>query len=244
MGSLLIALHVCDARLAVMRSTSRTLTHAALLAAIALAASLAVPTPAHAQSQIRRCTAPNGTVIFTDKSCEDAGGSERRPQTGVAGSLGSKSTIRGCPRSLRDLVFEVSSAIDARDANRLAGVYHWAGMSGRGSVGILDRLDAIAQRPLVQITPVMPAPRVRLDAGSGLTVSGNLDPSRIAAAPVESAADGQPSVSPDDADYYPQARVQRTPVGLRVDQTIGSTMSASRTVFGLRRNMGCWFIQL
>ncbi len=228
-----------------MRPAPCIATHAALLAAIALSGSLAVPTAAHAQSQIRRCTAPNGTVIFTDKSCEDAGGSERRPQTGVAGSLGSKSTIRGCPRSLRDLVFEVSSAIDARDANRLAGVYHWTGMSGRGSVGILSRLDAIAQRPLVQITPVMPAPRVRLDAGSGLTVSGNLDPSRVAAAaPAAGTASADASVSSDDADYYPQANVQRTPVGLRVDQTIGSTMSAARTVFGLRRNMGCWFIQL
>lgn len=226
-----------------MRLSLRTAVAALPFAGLALAACLTMP--AYAQSQIRRCTAPNGTVIFTDKSCEDAGGSERRPQTGVAGSLGSKSTMRGCSRSLRDLVFEVTSAIDARDANRLAGVYHWTGMSGSSGYQVLRRLDAIAQRPLVQITPVMPAPRVRLDAGSGLTVSGNLDPSRVAAvAPMASGDGGEASVSPDDADYYPQASVQRAPVGLRVDQTIGNTMSAARTVFGLRRNMGCWFIQL
>ena len=50
----------------------------------------------------------------------------------------------------------MTAAIDARDANRLAGVYHWVGISGSTSAGLMQRLDAIAQRPLVDIVPVTP----------------------------------------------------------------------------------------
>jgi hypothetical protein len=47
-----------------------------------------------------------------------------------------------------------------------------------------------------------------------------------------------------DADAAPPPRIQRPPVALRVEQTLANGSTPSRTVFGLRRNMGCWWITL
>ena len=63
----------------------------------------------------------------------------------------------GCARNLQDLVFEITTAIDSRDANRLASVYHWTGMSSGQAYAVLARLDGVVKRPLVDIAPVMPA---------------------------------------------------------------------------------------
>ena len=52
---------------------------------------------------------------------------------------------------------ELTTAIDSRDVNRLAGIYQWTGTSTRTGYALMQRLDAIAQRPLVDIVPVYPA---------------------------------------------------------------------------------------
>ncbi|MFP7722145.1 hypothetical protein [Lysobacter sp. A3-1-A15] len=132
-------------------------------ASVALAGALswAAPFPS-ASAQVRECMDPSGTRVFTDRQCRDIGAVERRRTTASPGA-----TLRlhqgGCARNLQDLLFEVTSAIDSRDPNRLAAVYHWTGMSGRTGYSILDRLDAITQRPLVDIIPVMPATPAGLD---------------------------------------------------------------------------------
>lgn len=120
----------------------------------------AMPTAANAQ--VRECTDANGSRVFTDRPCRDVGASDAtRGQAGPAGTR--RLHQGGCARNLQDLVFEMTTAIDMRDANRLAGVYHWAGMSGRTGYTVLSRLDAITQRPLVDIVPVMPASPDGLD---------------------------------------------------------------------------------
>lgn len=111
-----------------------------------------VPAP-DAVAQVRRCVTGEGQVIYTDQRCESLGAQERaapaRPVLGATHRI-------GCARTLRDLVFEVGEAINARDANRLAAYYHWAGMSHAQAYATLARLDAIAQRPLVDIVPLLP----------------------------------------------------------------------------------------
>jgi hypothetical protein len=76
--------------------------------------------------------------------------------------------VRG---SLQDLVFTMTNAIDTRSANRLAGIYHWPGTSADSGYRIWTRLEAIAQRPLVDIVPVMagsrPPPDPRREHGRG-----------------------------------------------------------------------------
>ncbi|MGH8076531.1 MAG: hypothetical protein ACREPE_04295 [Lysobacter sp.] len=112
--------------------------------------------PLHAPTQVRRCTAADGSTVFTDRRCADIGGVERLPRDGAAARM--RQPYRGgCARNLQDLVFEITTAIDTRDVNRLASVYHWAGMSSRQGYALLARLDGVVKRPLVDIAPVMPA---------------------------------------------------------------------------------------
>lgn len=123
-----------------------------------------------ASAQVRRCTGPDGSTVFTDRRCADIGGVERLPREGAAGSM--RQPYRGgCARNLQDLVFEITTAIDTQDANRLASVYHWPGMSSQQGYAVLNRLAGVVKRPLVDIAPMMPASR---DGGG--EVDGDLYP--------------------------------------------------------------------
>ena len=159
-----------------------------------------------AYAEVRHCVAADGTSVFTDRRCEDIGAVQRRPQAQPI--TGSHAHRDSCPRTLQDLVFEVSTAIDTRDVNRLAGVYGWTGMSNSAGYALMARLQAIVARPLVDIVPV----------NAGDSAAGD--------------------------DYFPQATVRRAPVALRVEQTLSNGTTPSRTVFGLRRGFGCWWVTL
>jgi hypothetical protein len=161
--------------------------------------------PSHAQ--VRRCTNPDGGTIYTDRRCQDIGATERVPQADV--DQRARFYRGGCARNLLDLVYELTAAIDSGDVNRVAGLYHWVGMSSSNANAVMGRLDVIAGRPLVDIVPVYPA---RPDGESG--------------------------------DYYPQATVRRAPAALRLEQTLSNGSTPSHTVLGLRRYLGCWWVQL
>lgn len=182
-----------------------------------LVAALASPS---AIAQVRRCVSPGGAVVFTDHECSEIGAQEQaaRPASPAASS---RTAYRGCARTVHDLMYEMTSAFDAHDANRLAGVYHWAGMSGSSAYSILDRLDAMVQRPLVDLVPVMP------DSPTS-----------------EGAADVGEAATRVDGEYYPQTSVRSTPVALRVEQTQANGITPSRTSLALRRRYGCWWIAL
>jgi hypothetical protein len=154
-----------------------------------------------AAAQVRHCVTPEGGAIYTDRQCEALGATEEPVKHGRASPAVQRG---GCTRSLRDLMFEVGAAIDANDPNRLAGLYHWAGMSTRQAYAVVGRLDAIVQRPLVDVVPLMPG------------TSG---------------------------DGYLHTTTQREPVGLRIEQTLANGVTPSRTVFGLQRHYGCWWIR-
>lgn len=158
-------------------------------------------------AEVRHCIAADGTSVFTDRRCDDIGAVEHRQQAAV--DAASRPLHPGCPRTLQDLVFEVSAAIDTRDTNRLAGVYAWSGMSNSAGYALMDRLQAIVERPLVDIVPIYPG---------------------------EASASG--------GDYYPQATVRRPPVAMRLEQTLANGTTPSRTVLGLRRGFGCWWVAL
>ena len=158
-------------------------------------------------AEVRHCVAADGTSIFTDRRCEDIGAVQRRQQTPV--DTAARPLRVGCPRTLQDLVFEVSNAIDTGDANRLAGVYAWSGMSTSAGYALMDRLQAIVDRPLVDVVPVY--------SGDASATGG---------------------------DYYPQATVRRAPVAMRLEQTLANGTTPSRTVLGLRRGFGCWWVTL
>ena len=130
----------------------RWLLHPVFLACF-LCGLLPASIPGAAQAQVRRCTTSEGLDVFTDRRCADIGAKERLPREAAA-TGGLRLHRTGCSRNLQDLVYELTTAIDARDANRLAGVYHWVGISGSASADLMQRLEAIVQRPLVDIVPV------------------------------------------------------------------------------------------
>lgn len=131
----------------------RTLFPPAFLCALPLVVLLA---PASVQAQVRRCTMPDGTTVFTDRRCTDLGATERRPQPAPATAGSGARLYRGCARNLQDLAYELTTALDDHDVNRLAGVVDWVGMSGSSGYALMDRLAVIAQRPLVDLSPVYP----------------------------------------------------------------------------------------
>lgn len=175
---------------------------------------------AQAQQGVRRCTGVGGVTVFTDRACADIGAIDHMPRNRGSGGTGPLAR-QGCARNVQNLIHEMTFAIDARDVNRLAGVYHWVGMSGSGGYQVMSRLQAIVDRPLVDIRPVYPAPRPLTDA------DGNV---------IDNNADG----------YWPQTAPTRprAPTSLRVEQTLANTATPSRTVFGLRRHMDCWWVTL
>jgi hypothetical protein len=123
----------------------------------AIAAALLSVVPAtDARAEVHRCTAPNGESVFTDKRCGDIGAIDRLPQVSAGPAGASRLYRSSCSRTLQDLVYELTASIDGRDVNRLAGVYDWNGMSTDRAYDIMGKLDAIAQRPLVDVVPVLP----------------------------------------------------------------------------------------
>lgn len=114
---------------------------------------LATPLPRVASAEVHRCEMPSGGTAYTDRRCDELGAVERVPSAAEPQSRFYRST---CSRTLRDLAYELSAAIEAHDVNRLAGVYHWAGMSTSQGYATMRRLQAIVDRPLVDLQPMYP----------------------------------------------------------------------------------------
>ena len=65
--------------------------------------------------------------------------------------------VRSCARNQDDLLFGVRSALENRDANRLADFYHWTGMGTAEGYRVMNRLSAVSERPLVDVQLVSSA---------------------------------------------------------------------------------------
>ena len=208
---------------------------AAACVAVSAAAALALPllgwsTPVIAE--VSRCERDDGSTAFTDRRCAEIGAIEREAPRDRTGSR--RFYRGGCARNVQDLIFEMSTAIDARDANRLASVYHWAGMSSGTATPVMTRLDALVQRPLVDIVPVLATPRsATLVARAGPEPDFDFD---AAADPI-----GGPAVPV--AGYQYPSTVSHDPTGLRVVQTLDNGSTPSETVFDLHRHFGCVWIK-
>lgn len=190
-----------------------------LLASLLFIGLLAVPVRAYAQ-EVQRCATMSGETVYTDKRCEDIGAMDRLPQVAHGSSSGSGGIYRaGCSRTLSDLVYQITAAVENRDVNRLASVYQWTGVSNAAANHILDKLQAVVDRPLVDIVPVRPQPPPIVDA-DGVVIDDNSD------------------------GYYPQTAARQRPIGLRLEQTMKNGSTPSRTVFGLHRSYNCFWISL
>lgn len=191
-----------------------------VLAALLLAC---LPLLVHAQGQrLNRCTDADGQSVYTDRPCEMLGAHSRMPAPAAAssGSTLDRDTLGArCPRRLSELVGALRSAVAANDVNRLSSLYLWGSVSDAGANRVLGQLESIARRPLVDIAPVYP------------------QPDQSTAYPVES--HGTPATI-DDGSEPSRPR----PVALRLEQVLPGTATPSRSVVGLRRQHGCFWITL
>ena len=174
--------------------------------------------PAVGVAQVRQCIGSDGAPVYTDRKCEDIGGREREmvAATAVTGTARARGM---CARSVQDLVYSLGSAIQSGDANQVAGLYDWTGMSTANGYRLMERLQAIAGRPLVDVQPMY----------AGGTNEYGFD-----------------VVEFDETTGEVIGKPARKPrlVGLRVEQTLGNGSTPSRTVFGLRQHLGCWWVRL
>lgn len=177
--------------------------------------------PHAAQAQVRRCTSGDGSLIYTDRKCTDIGAIERSYSSGITGSSGfiGRNAYRGCSRSVQDLAYSLGGAIQASDVNQLAGLYDFSGASTSSGYRLMERLGLIARRPLVDVQPMY---------------AGGYDPY----------SDPYAGIIEFDEDGAVVQRPASKPrlIGLRVEQTLGNGSTPSRTVFGLRKNLGCWWV--
>ncbi len=173
--------------------------------------------PVMVSAQVRQCIATDGTLVYTDRQCADLDATDHVAPPGAGPGVGAR-LHRGCARSVQDLAYALSSAVHAGDVNQLAAVYDWVGMSTSNGYRLMTRLAAIAKRPLVDVQPMY---------------SGGADPY---ADVVEFDPETGQVISP------PPRRPRL--IGLRLQQTLANGRTPSRTVFGLRRHLGCWWVRL
>ncbi len=196
------------------------------------------PVAAQAQQAPNRCTGPAGNTIYTDRACASIGATDRLPR-GAAGQA-YRQRRGGCARTVQELIYEITAAIDARDVNRLGAVYHWVGMNATSGDLVLDRLQTIVDRPLVDIVALR-------GASAPVVADIPIEPpmaAAAAAAPITTPTIAPGTDTTGDAAPAPRPVVRRTLVGLRLQQTLGKSATPSQTTLGLRRHLDCWWITL
>ncbi|MDL5365189.1 DUF4124 domain-containing protein [Xanthomonas sp. NCPPB 2654] len=202
---------------------------------------LCLCTVSAAAQQVNRCTGADGATVFSDRRCEDLGAIDRLPPRAApsAASEGASGLYRPqCVRRLSELAQQIRTAVDARDINRLSTLYWWNGVSDEAARRILDRLDAIVQRPLVAIVPVLPSA-----PASFPTMPATAD--TAPGAEPQPAAGAAPAAAPTATDAVPGAAAtppRARATALRLEQTLGGSATPTSTVLSLRRQYNCFWI--
>ena len=106
-----------------------------------------------AAAQVNTCLYPDGGLVYTDQSCAAVGATTAPP--GTRAQIATRYR-NACARDLQELLVQLSTAIEVGDVNQLASYYQWTGLSTRTGYDIMDRLEAITRRPLLDIVPVYP----------------------------------------------------------------------------------------
>ncbi len=147
----------------------------------------------HAQADdpapIRRCTGPDGQLIFTDRSCIDVQATPALPApTATSPSQAAATAVAPpilCANSVADLKQAVVDAFAARNANRLAGLMLWNGYGRNGVVADIRQLQSLMEHPLLDLEAG--------GDGDGSAANGSDDLDQPAAAD-EHAAPGAPAM--------------------------------------------------
>ena len=124
-----------------------------------------------AGAQVHRCTAADGTQIFTDRACGDIGASSRLPPPASSGNTGA--TRAGiCHHDVGSLANALAAAVQSGDVNRIAALYDWAGMGTASANPVLDQLLRVAERTLVDVRPLRTASAAETDTPTNGSIVG------------------------------------------------------------------------
>ena len=185
---------------------------------------LGSPAISPAQAQVRRCITPEGQQVYTDRQCADIGAAERSaapvPPSGAV-FTGLRRRPWMCAENVEELVYQLNNALLARDVNQVAGVYHWVGMSSAGAYAVMNRLEALSKRPTLDVAAAYSNPPDPYAQGGVIEVPLRPD-------------QDWPELPP-----APQPRL----IGIQVMQTNARGDATARTLFGLTRHFGCWWIR-
>ena len=172
-----------------------------------------------AQAQVKRCSLPDGSLIYTDRQCADIGAQERVNPVQPAGGTYQRRML--CARNPQALADGLAAAVQTGDANRIAALYDWTGMGSSTANAVMDRLQAIAERNLVDVQVV------RSRAADADTST----PQRFDETSGQLLTPTAPAPAP--------ARV----LGLQLSQVQKNGYTPINTRFGMHRRMDCWWLQ-
>lgn len=175
---------------------------------------------------LRRCQRADGSVVYTDRQCEPGQSEQAAAAAYIPSRQPGHAAVApppACSGSADDLLFNVRTAIDAHDVNLLARNYHWPGLGDAQAESVLDRLDALVQKPLVDIRLLYHEPA----SSPEIPLSDT---------------DIDPAGAGSDPDQY--ARKAAAPYALKLQQyatSDGGEILGTR--FGLLRHFSCWWIR-
>jgi hypothetical protein len=148
------------------------------IALLLLASACFAPAAHAAGTHVSRCALADGGSVYTDGSCRAVGGrpapmssnlmrnlaregalggdenfrpTGTPPRAGGPGSLRDRNELGGasCPRTPAELASRLRSSLGDGKVNRLASLYDWNGKSGREAKPIMQRLERMSERPLI-----------------------------------------------------------------------------------------------
>ncbi|MBP7370528.1 MAG: hypothetical protein KA902_03725 [Arenimonas sp.] len=173
----------------------------------------------HAQD-LRRCVRDDGSLVFTDKSCSESEVEKQVVQDLPIAQPGKKIVPlpESCSHSTDELLYNVRTAITMQDVNQLAKYYHWVDLSSTQAENILNRLELVVAKPLVDIRIIRSGQDHNDDDLADLT---------------DLAVEFQ-SVLPVQ---------QQSAVALKVIQYRANSTELESTQFMLKRHFNCWWIR-
>ncbi len=196
-----------------------------ILLLFALAAFAIATRDAHAEGNgIRRCTSPDGSILYTDRDCASFGATDRLPPPssranrgagGIATAKGAQAsgTRPDCAASPAALVRSLGSAWQSRDVNRVAGLVDWQGAGSGTARRVLGQIGSALKTPPIDV--VLEAPPVY-------------------------------EYVPDP--YGGPALISETPgtqpTNVRVDRMGPDGIAGDSVRFGLKRDMGCYWLDV
>lgn len=201
----------------------KTLPIAAFVATL-LAALLPLSQPVRAGSGIQRCESADGNAVYTDRACSTLG-AKATPISGelltriardeaaypsnngamfadtattTLATAARRAPSAGCARTPTQLSMDLQGSFALHDVNRLAESYHWVGQSHRQAQQLMQQLDRLASRQLLDAhffdAQIGPGGMQLADAGSGNRNAGVMQ--------VTLGGDGSPQVVDFDVLRY------------------------------------------